>query len=445
MPATTPSQLKLSPAAQAVTDTLGALMFRLYQQHPFWGLLLEKFTIRVIPEDHPRIWLAAVDPFFNIYINPRGWRRHDTAQQAFTLAHEVAHRVFKHHERMGHRDPEQWNVDADLSINYLLVEEMGRAAMYLDGYYSSRVGHLTTEDLYALREGDESPQARSEAAAGHETEKASPVDGGREQKGSAPKPTRDESLDVRGRPGTADDVLAENSQRLRDAHAAAEIIREARDIKPENEDRWKDDIARARVNARMQGLMPAGLDRSITQRLTPQVNWAEQFQSAIQRSLTTAGRRESAWLPPNRRFIGQGLLLPDLRTTELPKVAFVADTSGSRTSKHLAAAYSEIDEARRLYESMVYVLDCDADVHTGTWVPPHEELPPLVGGGGTDFRPIFKHLQEAETHPDLCVIFTDTWGEFPAEEPEFPTLWVVDVPGARIPDWRDSQMIHINV
>ena len=76
----------------------------------------------------------------------------------------------------------------------------------------------------------------------------------------------------------------------------------------------------------------------------------------------------------------------------------------------------------------------------GRWVRPIEPLPVPKGGGGTDFRPVFDHIEKNEVAPDVLVFFTDTWGEFPAEPPPYPVLWIVDVPGAHVP-W--GEMIHV--
>ena len=60
------------------------------------------------------------------------------------------------------------------------------------------------------------------------------------------------------------------------------------------------------------------------------------------------------------------------------------------------------------------------------------DIPPPIGGGGTDFRPFFAALgQQHNPHErSVCVYLTDGYGDFPAEPPELPVLWVV-TPGGR--------------
>ena len=48
----------------------------------------------------------------------------------------------------------------------------------------------------------------------------------------------------------------------------------------------------------------------------------------------------------------------------------------------------------------------------------------IKGGGGTDFRPFFKLVQDGEVTGDVVLFFTDMWGTFPEEEPMVPVIWL---------------------
>lgn len=458
---------------QRVLDSLDPIMFRMYQKFPFWGILLEKFSFYLVPDDHPQIWCAGVDADFNIYINPKGWFEHNTEQQTFVMAHEVAHKIFRHHERIIWREPQRWNVAGDLSINFLLVDEMGKQAMPPNGLHSSEVGDLITEDIYEMIEpalcstcGGSGSVNQKRSASGQQTQgRAHGQDQGDEQndqdlqqgrgRGQKRCPICEGQGQGRGR-GLKYDISKlpsiEGSEawtdlvdESHDLQNMAGKLRDSRDPTPGNEQEWKHEMSRALVSARMQGHLPAALDRAVSRRLDPQVDWLEAIRLAIRNSMVGSGRQDYEWIPPNRRYISRGWFFPTMGIQQLPKIAFIADTSGSRHEQHLIAAYSEIDAARKLFNAMIYVMDCDAAVYSSEWVMPHEELPALKGGGGTDFRPIFEHLMEHEIDPDLCVVFTDTWGSFPDRVPEFPTLWVVDVPGAQIPEWDLAEMVRIDV
>ena len=48
----------------------------------------------------------------------------------------------------------------------------------------------------------------------------------------------------------------------------------------------------------------------------------------------------------------------------------------------------------------------------------------LIGGGGTDFRPVFKYVQDNFDDVKLLLYFTDLEGVFPKEYPNYEVKWV---------------------
>jgi predicted metal-dependent peptidase len=47
-----------------------------------------------------------------------------------------------------------------------------------------------------------------------------------------------------------------------------------------------------------------------------------------------------------------------------------------------------------------------------------------LGGGGTDFAPVFKHVEEQGIEAACLVYLTDMYGSFPKSAPDYPVLWV---------------------
>ena len=71
---------------------------------------------------------------------------------------------------------------------------------------------------------------------------------------------------------------------------------------------------------------------------------------------------------------------------------------------------------------MIYV---DAEV-AGHEVFGQQDLPITLnakGGGGTDFRPAFKWVEESGIELSCMIYFTDLYGKFPDNQPEYPVLW----------------------
>jgi predicted metal-dependent peptidase len=52
-----------------------------------------------------------------------------------------------------------------------------------------------------------------------------------------------------------------------------------------------------------------------------------------------------------------------------------------------------------------------------------------VGGGGTDFRPVFDYVAADPDGPPAALVYlTDLDGDFPEHAPEYPVLWAAPYP-----------------
>lgn len=64
-----------------------------------------------------------------------------------------------------------------------------------------------------------------------------------------------------------------------------------------------------------------------------------------------------------------------------------------------------------------------------------------VGGGGTDFRPVFSHLIDNRIPADIVVYLTDGFGEF-GDDPGIETIWVMTTHEA--PPWGSHVQIGVD-
>ena len=59
-----------------------------------------------------------------------------------------------------------------------------------------------------------------------------------------------------------------------------------------------------------------------------------------------------------------------------------------------------------------------------------------TGGGGTDFRPVFRYVDEHPgLDPALLIYFTDGCGAYPDRAPSYPVMWLLAQDGACDADW----------
>lgn len=189
---------------------------------------------------------------------------------------------------------------------------------------------------------------------------------------------------------------------------------------------WQQNVQQSINAAKAQGKLPSSIERTLGELTRARVAW----RSVVRRALQDITRSDYSWTMPNRRYVASGLYLPSLYAIECGRLAVAVDTSGSIDSVLLNQFASEINAiASELQPSSVDVLCCDAKVHRVDTFYRGEpiELKP-IGGGGTDFRPVFKQL---ENDPPVALVYlTDLYGTFPTDAPEYPVVWCVTTDGS---------------
>jgi predicted metal-dependent peptidase len=132
-------------------------------------------------------------------------------------------------------------------------------------------------------------------------------------------------------------------------------------------------------------------------------------------------------LRQDRRFIQQGIYFPEMQSNAC-QVAVAVDTSGSIGQEELKKFVGEITGILRCRGvSKMRLIACDAAVTLDETILPTDPLPERFGGGGgTDFRPVFKLIQEDPQGlpPALIVYLTDLYGTFPKQDIGIPTIWL---------------------
>lgn len=137
------------------------------------------------------------------------------------------------------------------------------------------------------------------------------------------------------------------------------------------------------------------------------------------------------YLRPNRRFPQRVGEIPGrTRRPPRPNLLVGIDTSGSMTGDLLDRIAREV---RRLSaHACLTIVECDAAVHRV--YPFSSPLGPFVGGGDTDFAPVFREASVARALEGI-VYFTDGRGRLPETPPAFPVLWALTHDDPFLVDW----------
>jgi len=362
---------------------------RLMLAQPFLALLA--MQLELVPVVDARLDTAATDGE-RVFGDAHFLLGLSAGERVFVLAHEVWHCAALHFVRRGDRDAKRWNLAADHEVNALLREQglrvPGDAVLY-----EGQCGQNAETVYLWLQNNPRESRARAPWADLH-----GPV---------AAQTAHPGLTDPDYQPGTG----SWQSWPSRVVSAAQQVQRQ-------------------------QGRLPAGVQQLVDDYRNPRLPWT----TLLRRFVTRGLERRRRWMPPNRRYLSQGLYLPGQERVPRLEVALAIDTSGS-TIPELPDFLSELLGIIKAFgDYRLRVLMCDAAVHSDeTYTPLNPPVPGRVsfsGGGGTDFRPVFRRLQGSES-PRVLVWLTDGMGRAPDESPPYPVLWALTHDGERPASWGE--------
>lgn len=199
--------------------------------------------------------------------------------------------------------------------------------------------------------------------------------------------------------------------------------------------RWRASVVSRSARA---GTIPAGLAREFGALDPAQLDWrAHLWRYLVQTPSDFSGF--------DRRFVGRGLYLEALVGESL-RVHLAVDTSGSIGEDELTVFFSEVRGVLGSYPH----IECDlyyADtaLHGPYRLRAESKFPGPVGGGGTSFVPFFERVeQESVRHAEeVCIYFTDGFGEFPERPPSYPVLWVVTAGGLDLAEFPFGEAVRL--
>jgi predicted metal-dependent peptidase len=338
-------------------------------QHPFFASILLK---RKLIEDKS-IPTAAVDQRGQIYYNPDFIEKLSVDQAVFLLAHEVGHVIGQHASRRGARQAKRWNIAGDAWINDMLRD--AKIGDFIQGGVDMPGSKDDTVDAIYNRLPEE-------------------------QDGDGPG---------RGPGGIGDDLIERGTPLTAD---------EADKIDAET----RVEVAQAAQAAKMQGKLPASLQKIIADLIDPGTPWYE----ILERYMTSFKRGEVSWARPNRRF-EQYLPSPG-KVAEMGEVVIQIDVSGSISPQELNYYNGHLARIIELCSpERVHVLYVDTSVCKHDTFERGEEFAlEFYSGGGTDMEAGFKYIEDKGIDPEVFVCLTDGYTNFDVgSKPAYPVVWCI--------------------
>jgi predicted metal-dependent peptidase len=371
-------------------NLISASILRLRMKSPFFA------TLAMFAKFSPtqEIFTAATDGK-DIFYNEDFIRSLPTKQIDGLLLHEVLHAALLHIPRRGTREPELWNIAADIVINGMIAKE-SNFELPAGGLRDSELENFTVEEVYEILQ----------------------------------KRPRQQFNDVDLLDQAPSDVPGSSTRIVLSTTAKAEL-----------ESHWRNALQQARVIAQSSkaGKIPLGIQRELDRLTSPQLDW----RSYLWRYLT---QTPNDFRDFDRRFVGQGLYIETL-SGESVKVYVAIDTSGSIDNQILRIFLSEVRGILDAYPHLKCDLYyADAEAYGPYELEPDSKFPPPEGGGGTSFVPFFQAIKadQQEQLSSLCIYLTDGYGDFPKSAPTAPTLWVVIAGGLESADFPFGEVARID-
>lgn len=373
----------------------------LITNRPWFGQL----SCYVEPVENNNIPTAAIDLLGNLYYNTKFMEELSDSEIRGIICHEIMHLAFKHLERMDERDPLIWNMACDLKVNEE-VKNMPNTALPggalspgFSGSWAhgnvkiSKINEKTAEQIYY------------------------------ELKKQAPKvPKYDCDLIVAGDQKDDDGNGNDKKGCKKISKADVTVLGRA----------WQGRVYSATETAK--GDTPAGVLREMWEMQNSELPWHNILKARYRK----LGFKRS-WKKPNKRYYQQGFYYAGRIKSEGIKMVAAIDTSGSMMREDLNKAVSELYGITKAFPFLdLWVTDCDAQIYQAKKYK-KEEISRLIlkGGGGTDFRPVFKWIEkDLNNQIDSLVFFTDLYGDFPTKKPPYSTFWVTETREHDIPFGR---------
>ncbi len=348
-----------------------------------------------------------------IRINPDYYQRLAADEKNGMLLHVTLHNALLHPVRRGARNLKIWNIAADIVVNQIIIEA-GVFKPPANTAIEPKYADLSVEQVYEKLSSAASQLATPQSRQSSGKSDHAKASAGRQGQAEPSSETTRQDLISRIYPGIAD-LPDQSSQQ-----PSPESQRQQKAL----ENHWKAAFKQAetvqRLHQKNRGQLPAGLLRELDALYQPELDW----KTLLWRFVSKTPCDYSGY---DRRFVHQKLYLEQLESESLTLIVAI-DTSASIEKDELSQFISELSAILNAYPFIEATLYCiDAAVYGPYSMDSTFKLPPIHGGGGTDFRDLFRiaEQQRSPFNDTLCIYMTDGDGKFPDQIPSMPVLWVV--------------------
>jgi len=344
---------------------------KLMIEHPYFGTLAS--ALKFEKNDNIEAFMCEGDKY---QYNDDYLETLNPDELSFTLANAAMHQALYHDTRQSKRMGWMWYLATDYAINAILVENGLSLPDKVN--YDNRFEGQYAEEIYETLRGE-----------------------------------------------IMDDEVRDEQESKSDndfEHEEQQSEKVTSDETKEGEEAYERFLEQVNQKLQKQGDLPKGLDRILEVKRESTISWRDE----LYRYVNTHAKSDYRFFPPNMKYLYMGVALPAIYGEAL-HIAVAIDTSASVDKALLEQFLAELSEIMQIFPSYeIELIECDAKIqHLSTLYPTEPLNVTLKGGGGTDFRPVFEHIELENRDVKFLIYFTDGMGKFPEYLPRIDTLWVM--------------------
>jgi len=341
---------------------------KLLVEYPYFGTLASKLKL-VVNDDIASFKSDGI----TLEYNSDYLEKLEVAEMEFIFANGAMHASLAHDKRRHNRSGWLWQMATDMAINDMLVQNF--LTLPYGAHYKKKFSGMYAEEIYAQLKAD---ILKNDEDLEYEADDMDDV----EQNEQTQKELQEEILQ--------EQLLAEEAISLLEKEF-------------------------------QKGEAPQSIERFFRLNFLGKVDWKEELKIALDRYF----RDDYTLLPPSKKLLYSGIYLPS-SISQTFRLVIAIDSSGSIDEELLSEFLSEVNFLMSLVQNyQIELLICDDKIHSHKTFYKGEGLEiTLKGGGGTDFRPVFKFIDENFDDVKLLLYFTDLDGIFPKKTPKYEVKWI---------------------
>ena len=401
--------------------------YAVYDRMPY----LQRHMMSLIPVKSEGLGTFAMDQYGRLYYDPAMFDEWSLKECSGVCLHELLHDVLNHcgrakelfGEHPSQEQLEKWNIACDLVINTIVRDanfKLPEGCVWPSNY-GFQEGLTELEYYEALPDKPEHPNGQGSKPGSNTGQGEGAHDPTGPPQGGSCSDGQDRDWEL-GPPSDANPGMNGVDKKILQAQTANA----------------------AEEHSKTKGSLPGAIGRLCDDILRPTVDPKKLLQAAVRYAVASVrGHQNLNWKRPSRRQVAGCGMLPS-RQDPLPKVAILADTSGSMMPNDLAMALGVIDKVLSAHQTSITVYAGDARLGVAQDVFDVKKVQFDQGGGGTDMGRLATEIQEL-SDPDVIIICTDGETGWPEEKLRAKTVACVTRESNYypVPDWMTKVQLEV--